>query len=77
MVKFELNRAGVRELLLSAEMENCVSTYANKALGRLGAGYEADTYKGKNRVNAQVTAVTYQAKKENSKTNSILKSLRG
>ena len=77
MVKFVLNRAGVRELLLSDEMENVVSTYASNALGRLGTGYEADTHKGKNRVNAQITAVTFEAKRDNSKNNSILKSLRG
>lgn len=76
MVKFELNSEGVRELLKSAEMEQCVSEYANKAVSRLGAGYEASTFQGKNRVNASVMAVTYEAKKENSKNNTILKAIR-
>lgn len=63
-------------MLLSAEMEECVSGYASKALGRLGDGYEATTYKGKNRVNASVVATTYEARKENSKNNTILKAIR-
>lgn len=76
-VKFELNKEGVRELLSSQEMESVLADYANAALGRLGDGYSVNTHTGKNRVNAEITADTFKARKENSEDNSILKSLRG
>lgn len=76
-VKFELNREGVRELLRSKEMMNVCQEYANNALGKLGDGYEVTTHTGSNRVNAQVAAVTYAAKKENLSDNTIIKAVFG
>lgn len=76
-VKFQLNRSGVRELLKSSEMMSVCQKYANNALSRLGPGYEVTTYSGKNRVNAEVAAVTYAARKENAENNSILKAVQG
>lgn len=76
-LKFELNKSGVRNLLRSKEMMDICSEYANNALGRLGDGYEVSTYSGKNRVNAEVYAETYAAKKENLKSNTILKAVFG
>lgn len=75
-VRVELNRAGVRELLCSDEMKALCEERANVALSRLGPGYEVTTMTGKNRVNAEIAAVSYQAKKENMKNNTILKALR-
>ena len=74
-VEFKLNSSGVRELLRSSEMMAICSSYANSALGRLGDGYEVSTYTGKTRVNAMVKAVTYKAKAENLRDNSILKAV--
>ncbi len=76
-VKFELNREGVRDLLRSKEMMNVCQEYANNALGKLGDGYEVTTHTGTNRVNAQVAAVTYEAKKENLSDNTIIKAVFG
>lgn len=76
-VKFELNREGVRDLLRSKEMMNVCQEYANNALGKLGNGYEVTTHTGTNRVNAQVAAVTYAAKKENLSDNTIIKAVFG
>lgn len=76
-VKFELNRAGVRELLRSKEMMDICSEYANNAVGRLGNGYEVTTHTGVNRVNAQVSAETFAAKRDNLKNNSIIKAVFG
>ena len=76
-VKFELNRAGVRELLRSKEMMDICSEYANNAVGRLGNGYELTTHTGVNRVNAQVSAETFAAKRDNLKNNSIIKAVFG
>lgn len=76
-VRFELNREGVRDLLRSKEMMNVCQEYANNALGKLGDGYEVTTHTGTNRVNAQVAAVTYEAKKENLSDNTIIKAVFG
>lgn len=76
-VRFELNREGVRELLRSKEMMDVCQEYANNALGKLGDGYEVTTHTGTNRVNAQVAAVTYSAKKENLSDNTIIKAVFG
>lgn len=76
-VKFELNREGVRDLLRSKEMMDVCQEYANNALGKLGDGYEVTTHTGTNRVNAQVAAVTYAAKKENLSDNTIIKAVFG
>lgn len=76
-VEIKLNSAGVREMLRSPEMKSICEEYANKALGKLGAGYEVTAMTGKNRVNASVCARTHKAKKEQFKSNTILKALRG
>ena len=76
-VKFELNREGVRDLLRSKEMMDVCQEYANNALGKLGDGYEVTTHTGTNRVNAEVAAVTYAAKKENLSDNTIIKAVFG
>lgn len=74
--KFVLNRAGVRELMKSAEMQGILKGKADGALNSLGEGYKSDTYVGKNRANTMVYADTYQAKKDNLENNSILKAVR-
>ena len=76
-VKFELNRSGVRELLRSDEMMGVCKDYATRSVNVLGSGYELSTHVGRNRVNAQVAAKTFEARRDNAKNNSILKSLRG
>ncbi|MBQ8066746.1 MAG: hypothetical protein IJ201_00185 [Solobacterium sp.] len=75
--KFKLNRAGVRELLRSPEMMAVCNGYAQSAMQALGDGYEISTHTGKNRVNAQIAARTYAAKKENAENNTILKAIGG
>lgn len=76
-VKFELNRAGVRELMKSNEMVSILEGYGSKALSSLGDGYEAETYQGSNRANVEVKAVTFKARRDNMKNNTILKAVRG
>ena len=77
MDRFELNSQGVRELLRSPEMMGICKEYADKAQSKLGDGYEVTTHTGKTRVNAQIKAETYKARKDNAKNNTILKALRG
>lgn len=76
-VKFQLNPEGVRQLLTSPEMMAICKEYADRAANSLGAGYEASTHTGPKRVNAEVAAVTYKARKDNSENNTILKAIRG
>lgn len=75
-LKIVLNRAGVRALLRSEEMMQVCKNHANSALERLGPGYEVTTLTGKNRVNAEISAKTHKARKENLENNTILKALR-
>ena len=74
---FKLDRAGVRQLMKSDEMQAAVKAEADAAVSSLGSGYEADTHKGKTRVNASVYAVTKAAKRENLSHNTILKAVFG
>lgn len=76
-VKFELNRAGVRDLLRSSEAASVCQSYAERVRGRAGEGYEVTTYTGRNRVNASVHAETYEARKDNYDNNALLKALGG
>lgn len=75
-VRIELNSQGVRELLRSEEMKTICKEHADNALSTLGEGYEVTTHTGRNRVNAEVAAVSYEAKLDNSRNNTILKAIR-
>jgi hypothetical protein len=74
--KFVLNRAGVRQLMQSEEMQSILKDKADAALNSLGEGYKSDIYIGKNRANAMVWADSIKAKRENLKHNTILKAVR-
>lgn len=76
-VKFELNGAGVRELMQSDEMVEILREHANRAQQSLGAGYEVSTQVGKTRANASVYAESFAAKRENLKSNTIIKAVFG
>lgn len=75
-IKFKLNRKGVADLMKSPEMQEVLKEYATNIKNRCGDGYEQDIHVGKNRANAMVSAVTYQAKSDNLKNNTILKAVR-
>ena len=75
-VKFELNQKGVAELMKSAAMQDVLKGHASRIKNRVGEGYEQDIYVGKNRANAQVWAATNEARKDNSKNNTLLKAMR-
>lgn len=72
-VKFELDRAGVRELMKSPEAMSICKEYASAIRNRAGDGYEVDTYVGKTRANASVYAATYKARRDNYENNTLLK----
>ena len=75
-LEFELNRAGVAALMKSAEMQKVLQRHATKIKNRSGAGYEQDIYVGRNRANARVWPETTQAKSDNYKNNTLLKSVK-
>lgn len=75
-VDFKLNSKGVRELLRSSGAMGICEEYAGGVLARAGEGFEVTTMVGKNRANASVSAVTYEARKRNYGENILLKSLK-
>lgn len=78
-MKFEPNKAGVRELLKSPEMRSILEEYGNEAVSRLGSGYEAipgDTGSSV-RAKCKVQATTYATRRDNLKNNTILKAVGG
>ena len=74
--KFKLNRKGVANLMKSNNMQEVLKDYATNIKNRSGPGYEQDLYVGKNRANAMVWADTYQAKADNLRNNTLLKSVK-
>lgn len=74
--KFELDRKGVAALMKSGEMQKVLESYAKGIRSRSGSGYEQDIYVGKNRANARVWASTQEARSDNLKNNTILKSVK-
>lgn len=71
--KFVLDRAGVREMLKSAELQAECMKYAGEIAGRAGSGYEAQQRNYPERTGAAVKAVTGEAIRDNLKNNTLLK----
>lgn len=70
-VKVELNREGVRQLLLSDEMMAACRNAAASIQKNYGKDTELNEYRGKNRVNVSVIADYGEA----SKSNELLKAV--
>lgn len=65
-VRIELNRAGVRDLLRSAEMMSACRQAAETIRGNYGGHTELEEYVGQNRVNVAVVAPFDEASQDNS-----------
>lgn len=74
--KFELNRAGVRELMQGPEMQEILKTKASEIKGRAGEGFESDIYVGKTRANAMVYPGDPKAYFRNLHSNILLKAIK-
>ncbi len=72
--KFVLNRAGVRELMQSQEMQDVLVEFASQVAERAGDGY--DVYIGVNRANVSVGTATEEAMADNLAHNTLEKSIR-
>lgn len=75
--RFELNRAGVGELLKSKEMHKLMNETARDVLGRLDDGYGMSEGETSQRAKATVGTRTKKAAADNKKNNSLLKALGG
>lgn len=76
-VEIELNSAGVRELLKSAEIEGYCKELAQGVASRAGDGYEVTSMSGKTRANARVSTTDRHSYNSNLKYNTLLKALGG
>ena len=75
-LKFELDKAGVGQLLKSQEMQGVLNGYAAGIAARAGEGYEMDTFVGFDRAHAIVKPVTSEARQDNLENNTLLKAVR-
>jgi len=78
-VDFKLNRAGVRELLKSSEVQRICMEHANMTLqvaSGSSSGYVAEPRNYLERSGAAVRADTCEARKDNYDNNTLLKALR-
>lgn len=79
--RFELNRAGVRELLQSSEMQGVLreasENIRSNAEGMTGLEYRSDVKVGKNRAVATIAADSAKAYYDNLSHNTLLKALGG
>lgn len=74
-IKFELNRAGVRELLKSPGIQSALIASAGKIRNRAGNDY--DVYVGANRANVSVRTGSEAAERDNLRNNTLLKAIGG
>ena len=73
--RFELNSAGVRELLKSPGIQNALVAHASAVKNRAGDGY--DVFVGSTRANVSVRTVSESAAKDNLRNNTLLKAMGG
>lgn len=72
--KFVLDRAGVRELMQSQEMQDVLVEFASQVAERAGDGY--DVYIGTTRANVSVMTATEEAVSDNLDYNTLEKAIR-
>lgn len=77
-VKFILNRAGVRELLMCEEMLSVMEEYGNQALAKCDEGYDytLDVGNGRTRAHANIKANGFKAYYHNLKSNTLIKAIK-
>lgn len=74
-VEIELNSAGIREMLLSPEMQALLGELASGVAARAGAGYASDVYLTGGRAVASAYADDPDAYADNLENNTLLRSL--
>ena len=76
LIKFELNSAGVAELLKSNEMQEILKGHGEAKAARAGAGYDADVHVGKRRAYCNIHPASKEAYQDNLKNNTLEKVIR-
>lgn len=76
VVKFELNEAGVQELLKSAEMQGILKEHADAKASEAGEGYASSVHVGAKRAYANVYPDTHEAYLDNLDNNTLEKVIR-
>lgn len=71
-LRFELNWAGVRELLRSSEIQAVLEAEAASRAAALGDGYTTNARVGQNRVSVRIVAESREAREENLRDNTLL-----
>lgn len=75
--KFELNWAGVRELLKSGEVESMCMSYAQRTAGAAGPDYTVEARHYPERSGAAVTPANAKGHYDNLRNNTLLKAIGG
>lgn len=73
--KFKLNKAGVRELLMSPEVANLMADEGQRVAGAAGDGYAFRMRSTGQRQAVNVYPDTFAAKRDNLKNNTLLKAV--
>lgn len=76
LLRFELNKKGVRELLQSNAMQNVLSDYAEQKAQEAGDGYAAEVKVGRNRAYANIYPESKEAYFDNLDNNTLEKVIR-
>lgn len=76
LLKFKLNKKGVRELLRSQEMQNVLEGFADPKVQSAGDGYAAEVHVGKNRAYVNIYPDTKEAYFDNLENNTLEKVIR-
>ena len=71
--KVKLNKAGVRQLLYSKEIEDTLVGYANQKQQKLGPNYNVQTRQGVSRTVAIISTHKKEAIQDNLDNNTMLK----
>lgn len=74
-IRYEPNRAGLKELLASPIAQTLVNEQANRIESAAGDGFVASQRQGKNRYRAIVYADTWSARRRNARDNTLLRAL--
>lgn len=75
-VRIKLHSAGVRALLKGTEMQKILDEQAKAAAARCGDGYESRVGVAKKRAVADIYPATADARRDNSRHNTLEKSLK-
>lgn len=75
-MKVELDSGGIRSLLKSGEVQQTCQKQASDIMARTGGGYKSEAHLSDQRVIVNVWADSPKARRDNAKSNTLLKSLR-